>query len=301
MLSLRRLEHFAIIAEEKSFLKAAVRLNLTQPALTHSIQTLEESFGLQLFNRAHDGTSLTDAGQRLLPSALRTLAGADSLKREAFELLSVDAGHVNFGVGVFPASTFLTRLLIDQQLERPNLTIDVDIGNWHRLRAKLERSELDFVVALTHSLPPSTEFIVQPLPSQRFGFFVRKGHPLLGLDASVQRKSLKEFKLIGPFLPDQARMALKDIYQLERPQDLPFGLSCDNVAVLRDVMLSSDCVLFGTHEAMFSSMASCETLAHVQYAEAQLLITTVIYARGRALSPSALWLINKIKQVAAYP
>ena len=90
MLSLRRLEHFAIIAEEKSFLKAAVRLNLTQPALTHSIQTLEESFGLQLFNRAHDGISLTDAGQRLLPSALRTLAGADSLKREAFELLSVD-------------------------------------------------------------------------------------------------------------------------------------------------------------------------------------------------------------------
>ena len=41
MLNLRRLEHLAVIAEEKSFLKAALRLNLTQPALTRSIQTLE--------------------------------------------------------------------------------------------------------------------------------------------------------------------------------------------------------------------------------------------------------------------
>jgi DNA-binding transcriptional LysR family regulator len=55
MLNLRRLEHLTVIAEEKSFLKAALRLNLTQPALTRSIQTLEESLGLQLLNRAHEG------------------------------------------------------------------------------------------------------------------------------------------------------------------------------------------------------------------------------------------------------
>ncbi len=112
MLNLRRLEHFTVIAEEKSFQKAALRLNLTQPALTRSIQTLEESLGLQLFNRAHEGVNLTDAGQRVLPRALRMLGDAESLKREAQQLVGVDTGHVHFGVGVFPAAAFLTRLLI---------------------------------------------------------------------------------------------------------------------------------------------------------------------------------------------
>lgn len=305
MLNLRRLEHLTVIAEEKSFLKAAQRLNLTQPALTRSIQTLEESLGLQLLNRAHEGVSLTDAGQRILPRALQILGDAESLKREAQQLVGVDSGHVNFGVGVLPAEAFLTRLLIEQVREKPGLTVDVDIGNWQRLRGKLQRNELDFVVALTHSLPPPADFAVRPLPPQRFGFFVRQSHPLLTLDALAQRQALRQYKLIGPVLPLQARLALQEIYILPHHEELPVGLSCDSVAVLQSVMLSSDCVLFATHEAMASALpcavstAQGVALPHVQYAAAQALATSVIHAQGRVLSPAALWLIGKIEQVLA--
>jgi DNA-binding transcriptional LysR family regulator len=305
MLNLRRLEHLAVISEEKSFLKAAQRLNLTQPALTRSIQTLEESLGLQLLNRAHEGVSLTDAGQRILPRALQILGDAESLKREAQQLVGVDSGHVNFGVGVFPAEAFLTRLLIEQVREKPGLTVDVDIGNWQRLRGKLQRNELDFVVALTHSLPPPADFEVRPLPPQRFGFFVRQSHPLLALGGLAQRHALRQYKLIGPVLPLQARLALQEIYELPHHEELPVGLSCDSVAVLQSVMLSSDCVLFATHEAMASALpcavsaAQGVALPHVQYAAAQALATSVIHAQGRVLSPAALWLIGKIEQVLA--
>jgi len=83
------------------------------------------------------------------------------------------------------------------------------------------------------------------------------------------------------------------------------GLSCDSVAVLQSVMLSSDSVLFATHEAMASvlpsgiSSAQGLALPHVQYAAAQALATSVIHAQGRVLSPAALWLIGKIEQVLA--
>ncbi|MDI9234785.1 LysR family transcriptional regulator [Limnohabitans lacus] len=299
MLNLRRLEHFAVIAEEKSFLKAALRLNLTQPALTRSIQTLEDSLGLLLFNRAQEGVNLTDAGQRLLPRALRMLGDAENLRREARQLVGMDRGHVNFGVGVFPAEAFLTRVLIEQVQEKPGLTVDVDIGNWQRLRSKLERNELDFVVALTHSLPPPADFVVHPLPPQRFGFFVRHGHPLLGLDERSQRMALRQYKLIGPLLPLQARQSLTEVYQLDSHEELPIGMSCDSVAVLQKVMLESDCVLFATHEALpvASLQDSFAVLPHVRYAAAEPLATALIHAQGRVLSPAAVWLIGKIEQV----
>jgi hypothetical protein len=75
--------------------------------------------------------------------------------------------------------------------------------------------------------------------------------------------------------------------------------------VLQSVMLSSDCVLFATHEAMASALpcavsaAQGVALPHVQYAAAQALATSVIHAQGRVLSPAALWLIGKIEQVLA--
>lgn len=302
MLNLRRLDHFTKIVEEKSFLKAALRLNLTQPALTRSIQTLEDSLGLQLLNRAHDGVNLTDAGQRILVRAKQILGDAESLKREAQQLIGVDSGHVNFGVGVFPAEAFLTPLLIQQAQEKPGLTINVDIGNWQRLREKLQRNELDFVVALTHSLPPPSDFSVRSLPPQRFGFFVRNAHPLLNIKVHEQRMALRHFKLIGTTLPLQARLNLQDIYQLEHHEELPLGLSCDSVTVLKSVMVSSDCILFATQVAVKNAFphASCAQLSHIHYAAAQPLATSVIHAQGRILSPAALWLVNKIEKLMTF-
>lgn len=299
MLNLRRLDHFTTVVEEKSFLKASLRLNLTQPALTRSIQTLEDSLGLQLLNRAHDGVNLTDAGQRILVRAKQILGDAESLKREAQQLVGVDSGHVNFGAGVFPAEAFLTQLLVQQLKEKPGLTVNVDIGNWQRLREKLQRNELDFVVALTHSLPPPTDFAARALPSQRFRFFVRQAHCLLVMDARAQRLALRQFKLIGTTLPLQARLALQEIYQLEHHEQLPLGVSCDSVSVLKSVMLSSDCVLFATQEAVEKAFpqSPCVALPHVHYAAQKALSTSVIHAQGRVLSPAALWLVAKIEQL----
>lgn len=57
---------FALVAEEKSFTKAAVRLGLTSSALSHSIRLLEERLGTKLLNRTTRSVAPTAAGQRLL-------------------------------------------------------------------------------------------------------------------------------------------------------------------------------------------------------------------------------------------
>lgn len=303
MLNLKRLEHLVVIAQEHSFLKAAQRLHLTPPALTRSIQTLESALGLQLLNRSPEGVSLTDAGLVMVQRATRILGDAQNLKQEAEQLRGVQTGRVNFGVGVFPAAAFLPAVLIHQAQTRPGLSVWVDIGSWQRLWGKLERHELDFVVALTQSLPPSQDFEIQPLPSQQFAFFVRAGHPLLGLDAAGQLSAFKKYRLMGPQLPRRAQENLMLLYGVSDVSELPVGLTCDSIEVLQAVVSASDHVLLATHEGMQNSLSQgrVHVLPHVPYAHGQPMDISVVYPRHRSLSPAATWLMGLIAQTLAVP
>jgi DNA-binding transcriptional LysR family regulator len=91
-MELTQLETFLAVAEERSFSRAAVRLNRTQPAVSQVIRKLEESLGETLFDRAARDGSMTPAGVLLRDYALRLMA----LRREATsalgELKSLERG-----------------------------------------------------------------------------------------------------------------------------------------------------------------------------------------------------------------
>src|SRR3954451_23584975 len=79
---------FITIAREGSVSRAAMLLHLTQPAVSLQLKALEESTGLQLFNRTPGGFTLTEAGAALLPLAHKAISAtadfrtmADSLKQ----------------------------------------------------------------------------------------------------------------------------------------------------------------------------------------------------------------------------
>ena len=79
---------FITVAREGTVSRAASLLNLTQPAVSLQLKGLEESTGLQLFNRTPGGFTLTEAGAALLPLAHKAISAtadfrtmADSLKQ----------------------------------------------------------------------------------------------------------------------------------------------------------------------------------------------------------------------------
>lgn len=72
-MDLRQIRQFAVLAEELNFRKAAERLHISQPPLSATIQRLEESLGVQLFDRDRHTVKLTMAGQVFFIEARRIL------------------------------------------------------------------------------------------------------------------------------------------------------------------------------------------------------------------------------------
>jgi DNA-binding transcriptional LysR family regulator len=75
-MELRHLRYFVAVSEEKSFVHAAQRLRVAQPALSRQIRDLEAEVGATLFERLPRGVRLTPAGEAFLPDARSALADA---------------------------------------------------------------------------------------------------------------------------------------------------------------------------------------------------------------------------------
>ena len=98
---------FMTVAREGTVSRAASVLNLTQPAVSLQLKGLEESTGLQLFNRTPGGFTLTEAGAALLPLAHKAVLASTEFRSMAETLKESQRGVLRFGTILDPKFTRL--------------------------------------------------------------------------------------------------------------------------------------------------------------------------------------------------
>ena len=118
-----QLECFVAVAEYLNFSKASRELKITQPAVSHQIQTLEEELGVKLFNRTSKSVSLTHEGFLFLSDAqliLKTALTAKQRLGSHDHFISLELGCHNYmELSLFPP--ILKELSSEFPLLRPNI------------------------------------------------------------------------------------------------------------------------------------------------------------------------------------
>jgi DNA-binding transcriptional LysR family regulator len=156
------LRSFVIVAQEGSFTRAAMRLHLTQSAVSAHLRRLEEQAGAPLVTRTTRSLALTPDGEVLLGYARAILA----LNRDARARLdhSSNEGVVRIGLSDDFAQPRVMQRLHAFGLRHPGLTVDLTVGIPGTLLHAMDRGELDFVIAgRCHDERPGHALWLEPL------------------------------------------------------------------------------------------------------------------------------------------
>jgi DNA-binding transcriptional LysR family regulator len=214
-LELRQLRYFVTVAEELHFGKAALRLHMTQPPLSQTIQALEQLLGAALFERSRRGVALTPAGIALLPEARRMLAQAQELPQLVQRAAAGEVGRLTLAFvssadySVLPPFLRAYRAAYPQvQITLQEATSDLQLDDLlhNRIDAGLlipplpdkARLELDY-------LPVLNEPLMLAVPA---GLLAKKGKVAL---AALPRLPLIVFpRAISPALYDAILSVFRD-------------------------------------------------------------------------------------------
>jgi DNA-binding transcriptional LysR family regulator len=199
MLSIRNLQMVSMLDRHRSFSRAAAALGVSQPSLTRSLKGLEESLGVQLFDR-HDVVP-TVFGQILIERGQVIMTDFDDMLREITQMKGLDTGHLGVAMGPYPADISGESAIALLSARHPNLTVEVTVRDWTRVVADVVSGAADigFADITEASLNPS--LTVEPVHAAPLQFFVAAGHPLASMDG-LTISHLLDFPWVGPTFPD---------------------------------------------------------------------------------------------------
>jgi DNA-binding transcriptional LysR family regulator len=178
-LDLNLLVVFDAVAQERSATRAATKLNMTQPAISHALARLRSALRDELFVRTPDGMEPTPYAEQL---AGPVRAALDSLQTALDGAAAFDASVAerDFAVAVDnrAALVLAAPLATAVAAEAPGITLALRPSGTLDLAERLDRGELD--LALGGLAAPGDRFSDRHLFEDAFAVLVRRGHPAAG-------------------------------------------------------------------------------------------------------------------------
>ena len=113
------------VAELGNFSEAALQLELSQPAVSHAIATLEDELGIPLFMRGRKGATLTPAGEQILAHAHQVLHHLEMMQKEANQQKALQGGTVRIASFRSAATHILPGVIAQFREHFPNIHVTI--------------------------------------------------------------------------------------------------------------------------------------------------------------------------------
>jgi LysR family transcriptional regulator, nitrogen assimilation regulatory protein len=234
-MDLKQLEYFVRVAELGSFTKAAVALDVAQPALSRQVRLLEVELRQNLLTRNGRGAVTTEAGKLLLEHGRGILHQVQRAREELGRVRGGLAGRVALGLPPSVAKAMAVPLIREFRQRLPDATLSISEGLSVGMEEALITGRLD--IALLYNASPSPDIELTPLLEEPL-FLVQRhsGKPSAAArPRPVTLREVAKLPLVIPSRPNAIRMLVEhEMANLGcRPE---VALEIDGVAAILDLV-----------------------------------------------------------------
>jgi DNA-binding transcriptional LysR family regulator len=284
-LQLRHLAHAVTLADEGNYTVAARKLSLSQPALSRSIQVLEEILGSPLFDRLGGAVKPTYIGQMVVDRGRAILGSTAEVEREVQLALGLEIGALTIGVGPYPAEISVGLACGRFSRQHPLIKLEVRVRDWPKLVPMVLDGEVDMAIAELSTTVGNSQLETEALPKHFAQFICRVGHPL-ARRSEISLEDTRQFPLATSSLP--ARFG-----------NLRPSIRVDTYQLIRDIVLNSNTL---------GLAANCQTIEDVKQGLLVRLPMLLPWAhsnygfirlKGRTPSPAKRAFMDIVREVEA--
>jgi len=296
-LKLRQLSHALAVWRHGNFRRAAAEQHLSQPALSRSIQNLEESLGVLLFDRQTTEITPTEFGQALLWRAESILTEAAELEREMKLMKGLDIGRLSVAMGVYPAEMSGNLALAALLRTHPGLHLRSQLRHWRDVERVVRDRRADIGFGEIGHLIDAPGLRVEPIGRHEVLFFCRAGHPLLARDA-ISVEDLDAYPFAGAPIPSRvAHLFPNNSHIDEASGDLIPPILLEDLTAARTVVAGTDA--FGLASPLqIEPWLRSGVLAVVPFRASWLRLDYgFIFLASRSLSPVAEAFTAMVRQI----
>lgn len=173
-MTIRHLRVFLAVYRAQNVTHAAAQLNLTQPAVTRTVQELEHYYGVQLFERLNRRLVPTQAGVQLYAQAVQLVGSFDALE---LNLRNADgAGVLRVGGSITIGSYVLPAAARQFAARYPQMRLQVQVAGGGVLQKLLLENELD--LAFIEAAACEAPLVAEPFGGDTMVLLVPPGHAL---------------------------------------------------------------------------------------------------------------------------
>jgi len=222
-MDINNLNAFIQVAETGSFSEAAIRLHITQPAVSKRIAALEMQLDNRLIDRIGRKVALTPAGSTLLPRAHAIINDLEDARRSLNNLSGTVSGRLNLAISHHLGLHRLPPILRAFSQHYPDVTLDIQFLDSEVAYDAVAQGKIELaIITLTEQI--SEQIHAQTIWQDPLAFVVSTTHPL-AKKAQTNKISLETLSQHGAILPELNTFTGTITKRLFNQQQLPLNIT----------------------------------------------------------------------------
>jgi LysR family transcriptional regulator of gallate degradation len=295
--SLGRLRALLAVAEHNNVVQAARQLNLSQPAVTKAVRTMENNLGVKLFDRTSRGMMPTIFGRTLIRRAKLIFAELHKADMELGALRGLETGNVVVGTSPIGRSLLLPEGICRLVEESPGLQVTVLEGVFEKLIGWLRNGDLEFIVGTIWEGSADDGLATEVMTDDQVAIVARQDHPL------AQKKTLEyqDFEDVDWVLPGRDSPQRQQFEKKFEQQGIHIKqniISMNSLSTIREILVNTDrLTILSPPRVKTEVAANILTILPFDLPETKRPIG-VTRRQTDTLSPAAEMLLNHLRDAA---